>query len=195
MNRIEKEVSPRFEDFIFDWDHKTYLNFGGYGSGKSYHIALKICLKLLQEKRKALVVREVYETIRESCFSLFKEILEDMGLIAETAFEKNKVRARSSPMVIDFPNGSRIIFRGLDKIEKLKSINDVSIIWIEEASEIKYAATRSCLDVPGTRVCQSTFSYHGIRWMNRTGLSDISLLIEKMKMYDVIPKRSIKIAR
>lgn len=145
MNCIQKEISPRFEDFIFDWNYKTYLNFGGYGSGKSYHIALKICLKLLQEKRKALVVREVYETIRESCFSLLKEILQDMGLLADNSFEKNKVRARSSPMGIDFPNGSRIIFRGLDKIEKLKSINDVSIIWIEEASEIKYAGYKELL--------------------------------------------------
>ena len=45
---IEKEVNPRFEDFVFDWDYSTYLLVGGYGSSKSYHIALKIILKLLE---------------------------------------------------------------------------------------------------------------------------------------------------
>ena len=51
---IEKEVNPRFEDFIFDWDYKTYFLVGGYGSSKSYHIATKVILKLLEEKRTAL---------------------------------------------------------------------------------------------------------------------------------------------
>ena len=71
MSVTEKEVNPRFENFIFDWAYKTYLLLGGYGSSKSYHIAFKIILKCLKEKRKALVIREVYETIRESCFDLF----------------------------------------------------------------------------------------------------------------------------
>lgn len=44
-----------------------------------------------------------------------------------------------------FRNGSRIIFRGLDKPTKLKSINDISLIWIEEASEIKYSAFKELL--------------------------------------------------
>ena len=56
---ICKEVNPHFEDFIFNWEHKTYLLVGGYGSSKSYHVALKILLKLLQERRTCLVVREV----------------------------------------------------------------------------------------------------------------------------------------
>lgn len=137
---ITKAVNPRFENFIYDWDYKTQLCFGGYGSSKSYHIALKIILKCLQENRKVLVIREVYETIRESCFDLFEEILDEFELLADEGVRssKTKVISKSSPMTFIFPNGSRIIFKGLDKPRKLKSINGVSIIWIEEASEIKY---------------------------------------------------------
>lgn len=76
---IEKDVDERFGDFIFDWYYEQYLLIGGYGSGKSYNVALKIILKLLQEVRKALVVREVFDTLRDSCFDLFKEILDEMG--------------------------------------------------------------------------------------------------------------------
>ena len=147
MNVVDKEVNPRFENFIFDWNYKQYLLFGGYGSSKSYHIALKIVLKCLEEKRKVLVIREVYETIRESCFDLFKEILEDLGILAEDGRKasKNKVIAKSSPMSLSFPNGSKVIFKGMDKPEKLKSINDVSIVWIEEASEVKYSGYKELL--------------------------------------------------
>lgn len=136
--KVVKEVNPSFEDFIFDWDKKFYFLVGGYGSSKSYHIALKIILKLTQEKRTCLVVREVFETIRESCFSLFYEICDSLNLEDYVIFTK-------SPMQILFKNGSRIIFRGLDKPAKLKSINDISLIWIEECSEIKYAAFKELI--------------------------------------------------
>ena len=142
MPKIVKKVSPAFEDFIFDWDYETYLLLGGYGSGKSYQVAFKIILKLLEEKRKCLVVREVFETIGESCFDLFKEILDDMKLMTEDPYEfrrrRTKVLAQKSPMQIKFPNGSRIIFKGMDKPAKVKSLNGVSIVWLEECSEIKY---------------------------------------------------------
>lgn len=61
-----KKVNPAFEDFLFDWTKRYYFVVGGYGSGKSYHTALKIILKLSAEKRTCLVVRQVYDTIRES---------------------------------------------------------------------------------------------------------------------------------
>ncbi|RWZ59882.1 PBSX family phage terminase large subunit [Halobacillus fulvus] len=128
---IQKEVNPHFEDFLFDWNHKFQFLVGGYGSSKSYHVALKIILKLLQEKRTALVVREVYDTHRESTHSLFEEIVEDLGL-------SERVKCPTHPLQVRFPNGSKIIFKGMDKPQKLKSINNVSLIWIEECSEVKY---------------------------------------------------------
>lgn len=139
---IDKEVNPRFEDFLWDWDYQTYLLVGGYGSSKSYHIALKIILKCLSEKRKVLVVREVFDTIRDSCYDLLVEILDELDLIGQG---RKKVKCTTSPMSIRFPNGSRIIFKGMDKPTKLKSINGVSIVWLEECSEIKYAGYKELL--------------------------------------------------
>lgn len=134
----EKEVNPHFEDFLFDWKHKFYFLVGGYGSSKSYHVALKLVLKLLEERRTALVVREVYDTLRDSTFALLSEIIVDLGL-------EGKVKPISSPMQIRFPNGSKIIFKGMDKPEKLKSIHNVSIIWIEECSEVKYTGFKELI--------------------------------------------------
>lgn len=167
---IVKEVTERFADFIFDWYYEEYLCVGGYGSGKSYNIALKIVLKCLQEKRKVLVVREVFDTIQESCFDLFKEIIADMELLAdeEDSYRriiKTKVVAIKSPMQIRFPNGSRIIFKGMDKPEKVKSINGVSIVWLEECSEIKYSGYKELLG----RIRTPNVSLHFILSCNPVG--------------------------
>lgn len=135
---IEREINPRFEDYIFNWDYKYYFLVGGYGSSKSYNTAFKIILKLLEEKRTALVVREVYDTIRDSCYSLLEEIIIEMGL-------DDTIKCNTSPMQIRFPNGSKIIFKGMDKPAKLKSINNVSLVWIEECSEVKYAGFKELI--------------------------------------------------
>lgn len=165
---IDVVVNPRFENFIWDWDYKTYLLVGGYGSSKSYGITQKLILKCYQEKRKVLVVREVYDTHRDSTFSLFKEILELWGLLAATKREarlKKKVLAKESPFKLEFPNGSEIIFKGMDKPEKLKSINGVSIVWLEECSEIKYAGYK---ELRG-RLRHPTLSLHFILSTNPVG--------------------------
>ena len=127
-----------FIDFINNWDYKFYFLVGGYGSSKSYHVATKLLLKLASEKRLALVVREVYDTIRDSCFSLFEEVALRIGIYEHLKF-------KTSPMQIIFPNGSKIIFKGLDNPQKLKSINGVSIVWLEECSECKYEAYKELL--------------------------------------------------
>ena len=165
---ITKEVSERFADFVFDWYYETYLLLGGYGSGKSYHVALKIILKCLEEKRKVLVIREVYDTLTESCYDLFKEILNDMDLLTvndDRCTFKTKVRALKSPMEFKFPNGSRIIFKGMDKPEKVKSLNGVSIVWFEECSEIKYEGYKEMLG----RIRTPNVSMHFILSCNPVG--------------------------
>lgn len=147
--KIVKKVSPAFEDFVFNWDYERYLLVGGYGSGKSYHIAFKLILKLLEEKRKVLVVRQVFDTLFESCYDLVSEILDDMGLLTDDVHEfrrkKNKVLAAKVPLRHKFPNGSQIIYKGMDKPEKVKSINGISIVWLEECSEINPEAYKELL--------------------------------------------------
>lgn len=140
MPNVSMNISPAFDDFIFNWDYETYLAVGSYGSGKSHAIVQKIIIKLYGEKRKACVFRDVYDTHKESTFDLFKQILEGMGLLADVGVRRHttKVCFKNSPLEFKFPNGSRIIFKGMDSTEKLKSLNGVSIVWIEECSEVSY---------------------------------------------------------
>ncbi|MGN2371857.1 PBSX family phage terminase large subunit [Clostridium cagae] len=158
---IEREINPHFEDYIFNWDYKFYFLVGGYGSSKSYNTAFKLILKLLEEKRTALVVREVYDTMRDSCYSLLEEIITEMEL-------DDTIQCKTSPMQIRFPNGSKIIFKGMDKPAKLKSINNVSIVWIEECSEVKYEGFKELLG----RLRHPTLQLHMILTTNPVSKSN-----------------------
>ena len=154
-------LNDHFYDFIDDWEHKFYFLVGGYGSSKSYHVAVKLIKKLLQEKRKALVIREVFDTIRDSCLDLLEEVANAMGVEEYLTFT-------TSPMQVRFKNGSRIIFKGMDKPAKLKSLNGVSIVWIEECSEVKYEGFKEILG----RLRHPTLSNHIILSTNPVSKSN-----------------------
>ena len=102
---------------------------GSAGSSKSYFITQKLIVRACSEPIKILVCRRYGTTIRNSCFSLFKEILTKWHLLAY-------VKIRETDFNIKFPNGSEIIFLGLDEETKLLSLNNIGAVFIEEAFEV-----------------------------------------------------------
>lgn len=102
---------------------------GSAGSAKSYFITQKLIVRACNEKIKILVCRRYGSTLRHTCFSLFKEILNKWHL---TPY----VKIRETDFNIKFPNGSEIIFLGLDEETKLLSLNGIGTIFIEEAFEV-----------------------------------------------------------
>ena len=99
------------------------------GSAKSYSITQKIIIRCCNERIKILVCRKYGSTLRNTCFSLFKEVLTKWKLT-------DLVRIKESDFSITFPNGSQIIMMGLDEETKLLSLNNIGTIWIEEAFEV-----------------------------------------------------------
>lgn len=83
-DNIDFALNDHFYDFVDDWNYKLYLLVGGYGSSKSYHVAVKLIKKLLEEKRKALVVREVFDTIRDSCYLIIMWIIRRLNAVWNT---------------------------------------------------------------------------------------------------------------
>ena len=102
---------------------------GSAGSAKSYFITQKLIVRACSEKIKILVCRRTGATLRHTCFSLFKDIIAKWQL---TQF----VNIRETDFNIKFPNGSEIIFIGLDEETKLLSLNGIGVIFIEEAYEV-----------------------------------------------------------
>ncbi len=115
---------------LFADTHRYLVLKGGGGSGKSIFAGRKILERAISEPgHRFLVCRKVARTLRESCF---RQIL---GQLIEH-YPSSGYKANKSDMAISFPNGSEIIFAGLDDVEKLKSIYAITGIWIEEASEL-----------------------------------------------------------
>ena len=114
------------------WDKHRYLVLkGGGGSGKSIFAGRKVLERVTTEPgHRWLVVRKVAKTLRQSCFP-------QLWSQANTFYAWAQPRRNLSDMVITFANGSQILFAGLDDPEKLKSIFDITGIWVEEASELE----------------------------------------------------------
>ena len=72
------------------------------------------------------MVRKVAKTLRESCFDQLRAQAYEF-----CPQEVAKIpQGKSSDMYLLFRNGSEILFAGLDDVEKLKSIHDITGIWI-----------------------------------------------------------------
>lgn len=122
---FEKSNSPHFYPLFYDQNRYLVL-CGGAGSGKSHFTAQKLIYRTLTDniKHKWLVMRKTQPAVRESAFSLVNDYLEKWDL-----------PHRTTDLRIRF-NDSRFLFMGLDDPEKIKSIEGVTGIWIEEASEL-----------------------------------------------------------
>lgn len=122
-------ILPVYRPYFKDYSTRINVFYGGAGSGKSKFVVQKMLYKLLNEKRKCLVIRKVGATIRESIFAEFKTLISDLGIYNECSINK-------TDMTIELPNGSIFVFKGLDDSEKVKSIQGIDDIIIEEATEL-----------------------------------------------------------
>lgn len=134
MAEIQLELSkklfvPKFYPNLFDYSHRWEVYNGSAGSAKSYFITQKLIVRACNEKIKILVCRRYATSIRNTAFSLFKEIIGKWKLLPY-------VKIRETDFHIAFPNGSEIIFLGLDEETKLLSLHGVGTIFIEEVYEV-----------------------------------------------------------
>lgn len=115
---------------LFENQSRYLVLKGGGGSGKSIFAGRKILERVTSEKgHRWLVVRNVQKSLKNSCWKQLQAQLSQH--YPNVSYETNK-----TDLTITIENGSEIIFTGLDDVEKLKSIYNVTGIWIEEASEI-----------------------------------------------------------
>ncbi len=127
---IRETNNKAFLPLFFDESRYLVLKGGG-GSGKSIFAGRKLLERVTSEPgHRYLVCRKVARTLRNSCFDQL------IGQIAQF-YPNCGAKVNKSDMTITFRNGSVILFAGLDDVEKLKSIYDITGIWIEEASELE----------------------------------------------------------
>ena len=105
--------------------------WGGSGSGKSVFASQKILLRCIgEEKHRFLCIRKVANTIRSSIYQRFYDLICSLGLMGEFDINKSEMRFTHRP------TGNEILMLGLDDVEKLKSIEGITGLWVEEATEL-----------------------------------------------------------
>lgn len=127
-----KDKSPAFVP-LFQNTKRYEVVWGGAGSGKSHIVARRYLYRLLKESdvlHNILIIRKVDRTIKRSVFTLMRNLINRWKLNSD--FHINL----TDKTITYKPNGSQFMFSGLDDVEKLKSIEGVTSIWVEEATEL-----------------------------------------------------------
>jgi len=131
MSKVDVNIiRPHWEFLKSCEDSRFVCLYGGASSGKSWTMAAWLLGRLFSEKNKGfLVLRKTRPAVRKSCYRLVKHWLGEWGL----PYRENKTE-----LILTSPTGSWMQFEGLDDVAKLKSIEGVNYIWLEEATEFTY---------------------------------------------------------
>lgn len=119
---------------IMDGKHTYYDLYGGRGSTKSSFISVEIVLGMMDDQEaNAIIFRKYAVTIGESVFEQIQWAIDALGVT-------DLWESRTSPYRFVYkPTGQKIIFRGLDKAKKTKSIKAskgyFKYLWFEELDE------------------------------------------------------------
>ena len=142
--RLPDLVGKGYKDF---WSFKGRYRVckGSRGSKKSRTTALFFIYSMMKYPgANLLVVRKVYRTLKDSCFTDLKWAINRLGV-------QDYWSVKESPLeIIYIPTGQKILFRGLDDPLKVTSITvetgNLCWAWIEEAYEINREQDFNMLD-------------------------------------------------
>ena len=116
FTRLVELINPAFLEFFLS-KKRIRISIGGGGSGKSYAAFQEAIYKLIAEPgHNYLITRKIAATNKSSTYALMVQLINEMGF--NKIFKINK----SDLAVTVRSTGYMAIFKGLDDIEKVKSI-------------------------------------------------------------------------
>jgi len=135
ISNLNEILNPKHKEF-FKSAQEEVVFYGGANAGKSYSACDKLILSPFIQAipLKILIVRKTLPSLKKTCLTLLQERLNKIGI----PYSLNK-----TDLVMTLCDGTIIYFISIDDasaIEKIKSLTDIDIIWIEEANEITEAA-------------------------------------------------------
>lgn len=134
LSNMWAETFNTVHNWIKQNKYTHYVLSGGRASGKSSFVSLEIVQGIMRDKdANAIIYRKVGETISTS---VYNQMIWAIARLGVSSFWK----PTTSPYCLTYkPTGQKILFRGLDKAEKTKSIKLTEgyfkYIWFEELPE------------------------------------------------------------
>lgn len=137
--RLTDVIGPAFytvHNDIKKGKHTYYDLTGGRGSLKSSFVSAEIVLGMMRPGNRechAVVYRKVRDTLETSVYAQLEWAVDALGVTDKWRFTRSPMRA------VYLPTGQKIIFKGLDKAKKSKSIKVpfgyIKYLWFEEFDE------------------------------------------------------------
>ena len=120
---------------LLDRDWREAVVEGGRYSLKSHTVARILLIRSMQAKERILCGREFQNSINESVYQLFADLIEEYNL---------KMFKLTRDSIINTSNGSDFLFKGVrHNTQSIKSIEGVTIFWGEESQTF----SRESIDV------------------------------------------------
>ena len=136
--RISEIIAPAFYPMHQALRTGEAVHFwlpGGRGSGKSSAVSVEILLGMMRDpETNGVALRKVGKNLRDSVYEQFLWAAGKLGV-------RELWEARVSPQMalVYRPTGQKLLFRGMDSPQKLRSVKTergyVRYIWYEEADE------------------------------------------------------------
>lgn len=127
---LEVQASTVFQS-IWASGKRVIVNEGSARSTKTFSITQYLILKCISENIKVTVTRRKLTWLKATVIPDFKEVMKSHFQIWDDA------RWNKSESLYSFPNGSELVFIGLDETQKLHGRKQ-HIAWINEAMETEY---------------------------------------------------------
>lgn len=133
MSSLKLEVPEKLLPLIQPARYKAA--HGGRGGAKSHFFAEQLVLRCYAETSKAVCIREVQESIKDSVKALIEAKIQKLGLGEFFEVLTTEIRGK---------NGSLIIFKGMQSYnaENIKSLEGFDIAWVEEAQSLSDVSLR-----------------------------------------------------
>lgn len=146
MTIINAEVPRAFKPLLAPARYKGA--HGGRGGAKSHFFAENLILETLEQHTRAVCIREVQNSIKESVRQLLVDKVIKFGLERHFTVLENEIRG---------PNDGLIIFRGMQSYNaaNIKSLENYRIAWAEEAqtlSDLSLRLLRPTIRAPGSEL-------------------------------------------
>lgn len=127
IQTIRVEVPRAFKPLLAPRRYKGA--YGGRGGAKSHFFAEQLVIRCFREPTRAVGIREIQLSIRDSVKQLLADKIQKFGLGQYFNVLDTEIRAH---------NGSNILFRGMQSYnaETIKSLEGIDVAWIEEGQTL-----------------------------------------------------------
>lgn len=134
-------------DGWFNTTKRYLVSHGGRGSSKSMGAgALCILYAVKNPGSRILCVRGTQNKISESSLQVLKDVIDLMGITSYFTVTENTLKCK---------NGSVFLFYGAKNHNSFKSLQNISLTWVDEATELSYPAWETL--IPTVRADDSRF--------------------------------------